>query len=81
MLTDVAEDPLETTQLVLERRSLAIVLRDLDGPRLLTRHGHLVVTYDRALARRVAGRLDRWRAGSCHVRPARHPVASPASRT
>jgi hypothetical protein len=49
VLTNVAEDPLETTQLVLERRTLAIVLRDIAGPRLLTRDNHLAVTYDRAV--------------------------------
>lgn len=49
VLTGLAEDPLETTQLVLERRTLAAVFRDVAGPRLLTRESHLVATYERAL--------------------------------
>jgi hypothetical protein len=49
VLEGVGEDPLETTLLVLERRSLAVVLREVAGPRLLTRDGHLVATYERAL--------------------------------
>lgn len=49
VLTGLAEDPLETTHLVLERRTLAAVLRDPGGPRLLTREAHLVATFERSL--------------------------------
>jgi DNA-binding MarR family transcriptional regulator len=49
VVTGLAQDPLETIELVLERRSLPLVLQEKDGARLLGDDGHLTATYDVAL--------------------------------
>lgn len=50
ILRDLAPDPLETIELVLERRSQCVVLVEPDGCRLIDGGQYLAETYDAAVA-------------------------------